>query len=87
MVIIIIILNVYLIFNIKNLLRVAWSPDGLLVSAGSSDKFLYIWEAQTAKIAYKLPGHLGSVNDVDFHPNEPIIASGSSDRKVYLGEL
>ena len=56
----------------KNLLRVAWSPDGQLVSAGSADKFLYIWEVESAKIAYKLPGHTGSINDVDFHSNEPI---------------
>ncbi len=30
----------------KNLLRVAWSPDGQLVSAGSADKMLYIWEVE-----------------------------------------
>lgn len=58
--------------NFKNLLRVSWSPDNQLISAGSSDKFLYIWEVESAKIAYKLPGHTGSVNDVDFHPSEPI---------------
>lgn len=53
-------------------MRVAWSPDSLRISAGSADKFLYIWDAETTKISYKLPGHLGSVNDVDFHPIEPI---------------
>lgn len=71
----------------KNLLRIAWSPDGNYVSAGSADKYLYIWEIETGKISYKLPGHLGSINDVAFHPNEPIIASGSSDKKIFLGEL
>ncbi len=54
------------------MLRVAWSPDGQLISGGSADKYLYIWEVEHSKIAYKLPGHIGSVNDVDFHPNEPI---------------
>lgn len=71
----------------KNLLRVAWSPDGSYISAGSADKYLYIWDNDSGKIVYKLPGHLGSVNDVAFHPNEPIIASASSDKKVFLGEL
>ena len=56
----------------KNLLRIAWSPDGRLISAGRADKFLYIWEVDTYKLVYKLPGHNGSINDVDFHPNEPI---------------
>ena len=35
---------------------------------------------------YKLPGHAGCVNEVDFHPFEPIIASASSDKKVSKAE-
>jgi len=66
---------------LKNLLRVAWSPDSLRISAGSADKFLYIWDAETTKISYKLPGHLGSINDVDFHPNEPI---SIQRKKIFL---
>ncbi|ELT97519.1 hypothetical protein CAPTEDRAFT_227651 [Capitella teleta] len=71
----------------KNLLRVTWAPDGSKVAAGSGDRFVYIWDTTTRRIVYKLPGHAGSVNDVDFHPHEPIIASGSSDKNIYLGEL
>ena len=32
-------------------------------------------------------GHAGSVNECVFHPKEPIIASGSSDKQIYLGEI
>ncbi|PRP89616.1 hypothetical protein PROFUN_00880 [Planoprotostelium fungivorum] len=71
----------------KNLLRCAWSPDGSRISAGSSDRLVNIWDANTTKVLYKLPGHRGSVNDVDFHPTEPIIASASSDNNIYLGEI
>ncbi|XP_075237742.1 U5 small nuclear ribonucleoprotein 40 kDa protein [Lycorma delicatula] len=71
----------------KNLLRCCWSPDGSKVSAGSADRYVYIWDTTTRRILYKLPGHNGSVNDVHFHPNEPIIMSGSSDKVIYLGEL
>jgi len=53
-------------------LRCAWSPDGSKVSAGSSDRFHYIWDTTSRRILYKLPGHNGSVNDIDFHPKEPI---------------
>ena len=35
-------------------------------------RFVYVWDTVTKKILYKLPGHNGSVNDVDFHPSEPI---------------
>lgn len=71
----------------KNLLRCAWSPDGSKVSAGSADRFVYIWDTTSRMILYKLPGHQGSINEVDFHPSEPIIASCSSDKTIYLGEI
>jgi Prp8 binding protein len=71
----------------KNLLRCAWSPDASKVAAGSADKCVYIWQADTGKVVYKLPGHNGSVNDVDFHPLEPIIGSASSDKQIFLGEI
>jgi len=71
----------------KNLLRCSWSPDGSKVSAGSADRLVYIWDTTSRRILYKLPGHNGSVNSVVFHPKEPIIASGSSDKTIYLGEI
>ena len=46
-----------------------------------------MWETASRKIVYKLPGHLGSVNDVDFHSIEPIILSAGSDKQIYLGEF
>ncbi|VDP11397.1 unnamed protein product, partial [Soboliphyme baturini] len=56
----------------KNLLRCCWSPNGSRVSAGSADRFVYIWDVPSRRILYKLPGHLGSVNETDFHPTENI---------------
>lgn len=56
----------------KNLLRCAWSSDGNYVTCGSADRFVYIWNANDGKILYKLSGHLGQVNEVCFHPKEPI---------------
>jgi Prp8 binding protein len=71
----------------KNLLKCAWSPDGSRVSAGSSDHFVNVWNVQTQQMLYKLPGHTGSVSEVDFHPTEPIILSCSSDKTLFLGEI
>lgn len=71
----------------KNLLRCAWSPDGGRIACGSADRFVYVFDTTSRQILYKLPGHTGSVNDVDFHPTEPIIGSCGSDKKVYLGEI
>ncbi|CAB3401077.1 unnamed protein product [Caenorhabditis bovis] len=71
----------------KNLLKCSWSPDNRYISAGSSDRFVYVWEVLTKKLEFKLPGHLGSVNATDFHPNEPILLSAGSDKKLFLGEI
>jgi len=72
----------------KNLLKVRWSPDDSMCAAGSADRYVYVWSTKDKRqILYKLPGHAGSVNEVVFHPTEPVIASGASDKKIFLGEL
>jgi WD40 repeat protein len=43
--------------------------------------------AATCEVQYALPGHKGSVNEVVFHPKEPIVGSCSNDRTIFLGEL
>ncbi|CAD6197436.1 unnamed protein product [Caenorhabditis auriculariae] len=71
----------------KNLLKCAWSPDGTRIASGSSDRYVYAWETASRRILYKLPGHHGSVNAVDFHPTEPILLSAGSDKRIFLGEI
>nr|BAU61597.1 U5 snRNP-specific protein [Gonium pectorale] len=71
----------------KNLLRCDYSADGGKVTCGSADRMVNIWDSSSRKLIYKLPGHSGSVNEVVFHPKDPVIASASSDKTVFLGEL
>ncbi|RDA95596.1 hypothetical protein CP533_1172 [Ophiocordyceps camponoti-saundersi (nom. inval.)] len=72
----------------QNLLGVSWNPDGKRIAAGSADGTALVWSTDTGKLLYKLPGHKGAVNCVDFSPaNEPILLSASSDRTILLGEL
>lgn len=71
----------------KNLLRCSWSPNGRLVTAGSSDRNVYIWSFKNCDIMYRLPGHRGTVNEVVFSPREPLVLSCSSDKNLYLGEV
>jgi len=71
----------------KMLIKCNWSKSGKQISAGSADNFVYVWDATSRRILYKLPGHSGSINDVDFHPNQPIISSCANDRQIYLGEI
>ncbi|EGG07925.1 uncharacterized protein MELLADRAFT_71582 [Melampsora larici-populina 98AG31] len=65
----------------------SWDPSGDRVAVGAADRSLTIWHVNTGNILYKLPGHKGTVTSCDFHPKEPIIASGGVDRQVFLGEL
>mmetsp|Transcript_18742 Transcript_18742/g.30815 ORF Transcript_18742/g.30815 Transcript_18742/m.30815 type:complete len:340 (-) Transcript_18742:702-1721(-) len=71
----------------KNLLKCNWSADGTKVTAGSGDRFVYVWDTATRRVLFKLPGHAGCVNEVDFHPTEPIIGSAGSDKQIFLGEI
>ena len=70
----------------KNLIRCAWSSDDRLISCGSADKHTYIWNYNTEKLIHKLPGHNGTVNDVDFNSITNVISSVSSDKTAILGE-
>ena len=71
----------------RNLLRCCWSADMQYVSAGSADRTTNIWEVSTGVLKHRLGGHTGSVNETALHPSGTIIASGSSDRTVWLGEI
>ncbi|KAF5371225.1 hypothetical protein D9758_004224 [Tetrapyrgos nigripes] len=73
----------------NTLLKGSWSKDdgGLRVAVGGADRMVCIWEVESGKILYKLPGHKGTVTAVDFHPKEPIILTGSKDRTMLLGEI
>lgn len=58
----------------NSLLRGAWSKEdgGSRVGLGGSDRTVTIWDVESGKVQYKLPGHKGTVMSVDFHPKEPI---------------
>ena len=71
----------------RNLLRCQFSPDSSLLAGGSGDRQVNVWETGSGALRWRLPGHKGCVNEVAFHPSEPIIASAGNDKKVFLGEL
>uniref|UniRef100_A0A6U6E5C0 Uncharacterized protein n=1 Tax=Odontella aurita TaxID=265563 RepID=A0A6U6E5C0_9STRA len=71
----------------RGLLNCAWSADGTMVTGGSADRVVHIWDEYSTEELYYLPGHAGCVNSVVFHPKENVIASGSSDKTLYVGEL
>lgn len=74
----------------KSLIKCTWNSSMSQVACGSADSFVYVWANSAAppyRIAYKLPGHAGSVNEVDFHPSQPILCSCGNDKNIFLGEI
>ena len=72
----------------NNLLRCVWNKDDSMVSCGSADKIVRVWDVDSGNILYELPGHMGSVNEVDFNSvNDNIIASVSSDHTSIIGYI
>ncbi|KAJ1722867.1 hypothetical protein LPJ53_002737 [Coemansia erecta] len=71
----------------RNLIRPAIDRDETMVASGSADRTMTIWNLRSGEIKYKLPGHKGCVTQVDFHPHEPVVLSGSVDRSMFVGEI
>ncbi|KAJ7572443.1 WD40-repeat-containing domain protein [Mycena floridula] len=73
----------------NTLLRGAWSKDdgGQRVAVGGADQMVCIWDVESGRFLYKLPGHKGTVTAVDFHPKKPIILTASKDATMLLGEI
>lgn len=68
-----------------NLLKGCWSPCGDYIASGSGDRSVVVFEVKSGEIKYKLPGHKGCVNEVDWFGN--VIASCGSDKVSFLGEI
>ena len=64
----------------KNLIRACWDTNGSKIAAGSGDGTACVWESQSAKLLYKLPGHKGTVNDVRFALGEDSISESFQNR-------
>jgi len=58
----------------KNLIRASWDVSGKRIASGSGDGTAVVWDAQSTKMLYKLPGHKGTVNDVRFASGEETIS-------------
>lgn len=70
---------------------IAFSPDGKLLAAGSSNGEIRLWQMgeypQVAKLLLSWKGHTGSVQSVNFSPDGNLLATGGNDQIVQLWEV
>ena len=68
----------------KNILSLAFSPDGTRLVSGSYDHVVKLWDMTTGQTTHTLEGHTGPVFSVAFSPDGTRIASASLDGSVKL---
>jgi hypothetical protein len=66
---------------------VCFSPDGKQLATAGLDNTVKVWDAQTGKLLYLLPGHTGAVLSVAYRGDGKQLASGSADRTVKVWDL
>jgi Prp8 binding protein len=47
----------------KNLIKCQWSPDATLITAGSADRTVNVWDFESGELKHRLGGHKGVVNE------------------------
>ncbi|EDV29009.1 uncharacterized protein TRIADDRAFT_63553 [Trichoplax adhaerens] len=64
---------------------IEFSPDGRWIVSSSADSSARLWDLTAGKILHSF-SHNGPVNTIEFHPNEFLLATGSSDRRIKFSE-
>lgn len=60
------------------------SADGRRVLSAFSDDSIYLWDTDRAARTQRFTGHREAITALAFHPQMPVIASGSGDETIIL---
>jgi WD40 repeat protein len=68
----------------RDVLSLAFSPDGKRLAAASNDQKAYLWDVESGKLVHTLSGHTTTVNTVAFLPDGKRVLTLSWDRTIRL---
>jgi len=72
----------------KNWVRsITYSPDGVSLVSGSSDKTIKLWDVQTGGVVKTFYGHTDVIYSVSISADCTRIVSGSSDHTIHLWDI
>ncbi|MBE9099975.1 WD40 repeat domain-containing protein [Vacuolonema iberomarrocanum] len=66
----------------REIVSLAFSPDGELLASGSLNGTVRLWDWQTGELLQTLSGHLDAAASLAFTPDGQILASGSFDDTI-----
>jgi len=71
----------------KEILSIAYSPDGRVIASGSWDRTIRLWDVKTGEKLSVLPGHSAAPKSVVFSPDGKRLISSDSDGGVKFWDV